>query len=563
MALYKIEDLSFSYPNEKTRAINHINYTIQEGDFVVLCGPTGSGKTTLLRHLKKELFPEGQREGSVNFRNTDIFNLDDKVSAREIGMVYQDPENQIVMDRVINELAFSLENIGLKPETIMTRISEMATYFGMEDRMEKPVHELSGGQKQILNLCSVLMLQPKILILDEPTSQLDPVASKELIRIIYELNQELAITVILSEHRLDDVFQYADQILFLENGEIKYSGTPEFLSMEIMEQKSGVDLEFLPEITRLCQINTNRSDNGEKLKIPLTVREGRKFIDSQREYLEIIPFLEKGDIDNQLRKGVKPIISCKELYFMYGPKEPLIIKNLCLDVYPGDYIGILGGNGSGKTTLLKIICGILTAQRGKMKIENENIKKMDEQAVYQKIGYVAQNPLLHFTFDTVEEELRDAKTRSPAGDDESWMEELVSIFDLQHLMKRHPYDCSGGQQQKIAIATALISKPSVLLLDEPTKGLDPHSKVVFSELLEDLNTRGITIILVTHDVEFSAKYIRRCAMLFNGQIVFDGAPREFFSNNYFYTTKTNRVMKELLPEAITIEDVIKQCRIKD
>lgn len=562
MASIEIKDLSFTYPGEKNKALKNINISIKQGEFVVLCGPSGSGKTTLLRHIKKETTPAGEREGSVFYGDAPLLELDEKRAAKEIGMVFQDPENQIVMDTVIHELAFSLENFGADSVIIKKRIAEMAAFFGLEDSLYKSVHELSGGQKQTMNLCSVLMLNPRVLLLDEPTSQLDPVAAHEFLKMVYELNQEFSITVIITEHRLEEVFPMADRVVFMEEGNIKYSGSSKAISFDMINKKDVEAIPFLPSVTKLFYYLGAKEKNLEVHDIPITMREGRKFLKSL-EFWNNVKQEEKNHIvDNKRKQKGEVLLECKDVYFRYSKENPLVLQKLSLNINKGDYLAILGGNGSGKTTLLQVLAGIVEPQLGDVRLSNKKIKSININDRYKKIGYVAQNPLLHFTLDTVEEELWLAAAGMDEKKSAKIVEDLIEHFDIGEILKRHPYDLSGGQQQKLAIACALAPEPDLLLIDEPTKGLDSASKDQLSILLNDLQKSGLTIVMVTHDIEFAASHASKCAMLFDGAIAFLAEPTEFFGGNFFYTTVVNRVTRDYIEGAVTYKDVIMQCDIQ-
>jgi energy-coupling factor transport system ATP-binding protein len=569
MALYEIKDLSFSYEESGKLVLENINCHINKGDIAVICGPSSSGKTTLLRHLKKEVLPVGKLTGDIYYKGENIVKTNSNERVSQVGIVYQNPESQMVMDNVIHELAFSLENMGCMASEMMVKIGELVTYFGLEESLEKQVHELSGGQKQMINICAALILYPEVLILDEPTAQLDPVASKELIKMIVELNQELGITIIISEHRLDEVLQYADQIIYLEEGHILYDGGREKVLKKMSEGERAN--YFLPEISRLFHLD--RRSNGNR-PIPITVKEGRELAEeimldlcvSEKDKVEDDNQHhnqgDDGGLVNQVNRKEKKqaiLINCKELYYMYNKEADLVLKGLDLQIRKGDFIGIIGGNGSGKTTLLKIMAKLLRPTRGKVLYENKGINQKKERDIRSKIGYVAQNTMLHITRESVLEELNGVKEKYHIGDNENWVLEIIKAFDLEPIYHRHPYDLSGGERQKLVIAMALLKRPSVLMLDEPIKGLDPYSKAQMASILKGLNKKGMTIIMVSHDVEFIAKHVGQCAMLFNGDVVYYGGTKTLLKSNYFYTTKINKVMKPICNDLITIEDVMKQC----
>ncbi|GGD57519.1 ABC transporter ATP-binding protein [Paenibacillus nasutitermitis] len=548
--ILSIDSLSFRYPDANKDALANLSLTVMEGEFLVLCGASGCGKTTLLRQLKQELAPEGERKGIIRFRGTPIESLAPKTAAEQIGFVFQNPENQIVMDTVWHELAFGMENLGYPLSIMRKRLAEMVHFFGLEPLLYKSVHELSGGQKQLVNLASVLLLGPRLLLLDEPCAQLDPVASREFLDMLYRLNQELSMTIILSEHRLEDVIPLADQIVMLSGGEMKYAGSAQEFSRKIGAGNSLQDRAYLPAVTRLYLGGPGGAASSEAAagrgSVPLTVREGRQWLYT----LPAPPQTEGRDRISQAHSAEEQgevILACRELTFKYDRDTPEILKKLSLNVYADEWLAIVGGNGAGKSTLLQVISGLLAPQRGKIKLRSS-----------VKIGYLAQNPLLYFTQDTVEKELQLTARLEKRKEPEAEIPRLLDLLGISELLGCHPHDLSGGEQQRVALALILLPKPDILCLDEPTKGLDPLNKQRFAQLLDGLRHSGTSIIMVTHDVEFAALHATRCAMLFDGSITSEGRPSSFFSDNLFYTTAINRTVRGWLPDALTCEDVWSQ-----
>ncbi|KAE9133841.1 putative ABC transporter ATP-binding protein [Phytophthora fragariae] len=550
LEILSIDALSFRYPDAAKEALVNLSLSVQEGEFLVLCGASGCGKTTLLRQLKHELAPEGERKGIIRFQGTPVESLSPQAAAEQIGFVFQNPENQIVMDTVWHELAFGMENLGYPLSHMRKRLAEMVHFFGLEPLLYKSVHELSGGQKQLVNLASVLLLGPKLLLLDEPCAQLDPVASREFLDMVHRLNQELSMTIILSEHRLEDVIPIADRVVMLSGGEIKYAGSPQEISRRIGAGNNLEDRAYLPAVTRLYLGEPGRraslQDPAGSGTVPVTVREGRQWLHS----LDSLP--QPGDRSRTSRDRLETdpgdaVLTCRELTFKYGRDTPEILKKLSLNVYADEWLAVVGGNGAGKSTLLQVMSGLLLPQRGKVKRKE-----------HTKIGYLAQNPLLYFTQDTVEKELQHAARLGKLMDPEAEIARLLDLLGIYDLADSHPHDLSGGQQQRVALALVLLPKPDILCLDEPTKGLDPLSKQRFARLLDGLRHSGTSIVMVTHDVEFAALHATRCAMLFDGAITSEGSPSSFFSDNVFYTTAINRTIRGWLPDALTCEDVWSQ-----
>ncbi|MED4731065.1 ATP-binding cassette domain-containing protein [Aneurinibacillus migulanus] len=560
MAIIEVERLSFWYPDEERAALSDMSLTVKAGEFIVLCGASGCGKTTLLRHLKKELTPVGKRTGRIMYKGVPLEEQPDRQTTQQIGMVFQNPESQIVMDTVWHELAFSMENMGYTLPVMRKRLGEMTQFFGLEPLLYRSVHELSGGQKQMINLASVLLLQPNVLLLDEPTSQLDPVSAREFIQMVYRLNQEFSMTVIMSEHRLEDVIPLADRVIIMEKGQVKYAGSAGTVSRQIRAGQVDEELAYLPSIARLyfaVQPSANQLESIQQ--VPLTVREGKRWLAaSRKEGVGVQP----PAVSSMFALQEDELLTCREVTFQYGREQPEVLSKLSLSIYRGECLAILGGNGAGKSTLLQIMAGLAVPQRGSVRYrKKQDICSMPEKERARIIGYLAQNPLLYFSYDTVEEELLHMAEYAGISSSAEKIQHLLVSFGIIDIVKKHPHDISGGQQQKVALAMVLLADPHILLLDEPTKGMDPPAKKRMAALLHALREAGTTVVFVTHDIEFAARHATRCAMLFDGAISAVAEPRVFFSENYFYTTVINRIVREWLPDALTYEDVIKRWNV--
>ena len=532
MNLFELQNLSFSYPEQAEKAIDNLTLSIQQGEFVVLCGPSGCGKSTLLRQLKTVLTPHGCRTGKILFEGTPLDDLDQRVQSQEIGFVQQNPENQLVTDKVWHELAFGLESLGYDTPTIRRRVAEMAAFFGIEDWFHKDVAELSGGQKQLLNLASVMVLQPDLLILDEPTSQLDPIAASEFLATLGKINRELGTTILLTEHRLEDALPLATTVMVMERGRLLCSGSAQAVGQKLKELSHPMFLA-MPAAMRIWAVVETDAP------CPVTVREGRKWLAgfAQKNALRTLPS-EK--IYSYPRV---PVIRINEAWFRYERDGADVVKGLSLEIKRGEFFALLGGNGAGKTTTLKLLAGLRKPYRGDVE-------------VCGSVGFLPQDPKTMFVKKTVREDLLEIL---PAKEQENRLAYAVNLCRLGDLLDRHPYDLSGGEQQRLALAKILLLNPEVLLLDEPTKGLDAEFKQTLSQILQSLLNRGVTIVMVSHDVEFCARYAHRCALFFDGCVVTQGSPRSFFSGNRFYTTSANRMARELIADAVTAEDVIFAC----
>lgn len=537
MEILAVRDLTFTYPKCVSPAVKNVSFSLERGEFAVLCGATGSGKSTLLRMLKRELTPVGDMSGSVDFCGTALMEVDSITSASAVGFVMQDPEQQTVTDKVWHELAFGLENIGTPSDEIWRRIAEMASYFGIGEWFDKDVSELSGGQKQLLNLASVLVMQPQLLILDEPTAQLDPIAAADFIATLKRLSQDFSITIIIAEHRLEDVVPICDRLMVMENGALIASASP---SEVISGLKGRGDILCgMPAAARLY------AGLGVSGSCPLTVREGRAFI--ERNFLNITRGLPQASYSH----SEETALEYKNVYFRYERNGRDILNGLSLKIYNGERFCILGGNGSGKTTALSAAAGLLRAYSGSIKIFGRRMKDYKNRSLYREcLAMLPQNVQTVFLKNTVRGEL-----------DECGADIAELPYDISHLMDKHPYDLSGGEQQLVALAKVLASKPKLLLLDEPTKGLDAAAKLNIIKVLRDLREKGITVVTVTHDVEFAAAFSDRCAMFFGGRIVGIGTPDEFFSGNSFYTTAVSRMTRGYYDNAVTVEDAVELCSL--
>lgn len=543
--LIKVEDLKFRYALSDKDCLNGVNLEVDDGEFILIFGASGCGKTTLLRHMKRELLPAGYVRGQVLYRGTDIKAVPAKQSASEIGYVMQNPDSQIVTDVVWHELAFGLENLGVDTGTIRRRVAEMASFFGIGSWFHKKTSELSGGQKQILNLASILAMQPRLLLLDEPTSQLDPIAAREFIDMVARLNRELGITVIMSEHRLEEVMPLASRVVLMEDGRIKYDAPPRRLASMLCENGDEHYLHSLPAAARIFSKVGPRGGD-----CPLNVRESKNWIRAHLKEKSVSPtsVAENGAPKRADTSGNNALIECRDVFFKYKKDAPDVLTGLSMSANAGELFCLLGENGSGKSTLLQIIAGLLFPQRGSVKIGGRNIRSLSPKELYVGgVGFLPQNPKAVFLHDTL---------RADLGEEGAKIAEALGVGGL---LDRHPYDLSGGEQQKAALARVLMQKPRILLLDEPTKGLDAQAKIELAELLSKLLERGVCIIASTHDIDFAAEHADKCALLFDGSIVSVGSAREFFGGNFFYTTAANRIARSFDPRAITCEDVVKLC----
>lgn len=516
MEILNIQNLSFTYPRAERKALDDISLKAEEGEFLLLCGNSGSGKTTLLRLLKKEIAPFGELSGSINIKK-----------GKTVGIVGQDAENQIVSDTVWHNMAFALENEGAPSNVIRQKIAEIAEFFDLTKNFRGKTASLSGGEKQLLNLASVMVTDPDILILDEPTSQLDPIAAQRFIEIVKRLNREMNITVIISEHRTEELFNYADKALVLDEGRVMFSGTAREVGEEIRKSQNSDIALLLPASVQIYR-KLNVRDS-----CPTDAAECRSFL--TRHFKNDIDFIEEENPDN--KNDV--ILELKDIFFRYEKNSADVLRKLNLKIYRSEILTLLGGNGSGKTTLLSLIGGVKKPYSGKIK------------SLSRKTAVLPQNVKAVFAKDTLREDLAIIN-----GD----YNEIAEKLNITHLLDKNPYDLSGGEAQRAALAMILLLKPDLLCLDEPTKGIDARGKKDIIKILRTLAENNVSILIVSHDADFAAEVSDRCMMLFDGEIASEGGVREFFSTNKFYTTYPSRISRHLYKNAVTVDDVVFLCK---
>lgn len=579
MNLVEIKDFGFSYPESSRKVLEHVNLNIKEGTLNVIMGRSGCGKSTLLRQLKSVLAPAGEKEGEILYRNIPLRDTDHRTQSQEIGFVMQNPDNQIVTDKVWHELAFGLESLGYDNATIRLRVAEMASYFGIQKWFYKNVSELSGGQKQLLNLASVMAMHPSLLILDEPTSQLDPIAASDFLETVKKINRDIGTTVLLTEHRLQDIIPYADRVFVMDEGTLFLEGKPREIGTKLKEQHHGMFLS-MPVPMQIY------AGTDSALTCPLTVSEGRQWI---REYTE-----EKGIKKEQIqqanqrleRQGEKnenetagffghlkrqkentpPAIQMKDVWFRYEKDSPDVIQDLSLEVKKGEFYALVGGNGTGKSTTLSLLGRVHQPYSGRIYLDGKDLRSFSDRKLYcGYLGVMPQNPQSIFLKKTVLEDLYSViggKKEKPSNEypismkKEKAIEGIVSLTHLEGLLERHPYDLSGGEQQRLALAKVLLLRPKILLMDEPTKGMDAEYKEELGSILKKLQSHGMTIFMISHDVEFVAEYADTTGLFFEGNVVTSKKTRDFFAGNNFYTTAANRMARGLFPEAVTGKDVV-------
>ena len=538
MAHFHIENLTFSYPGSVTPTLDGVSLDIEKGEFLLLCGRSGSGKTTLLRQLKPTLAPYGKRQGEVFFDGKPIGEMTSREQAEKIGFVMQDPQEQIVTDKVWHELAFGLENLGCDPAVMRLRVAEMASFFGIQDWFHREVAELSGGQKQLLNIASVMAMQPEVLILDEPTSQLDPISAGDFLNTLKKINRELGTTIVITEHRMEDIFPAADRVAVMEDGRLTFLGSPREVGLALRESASPL-FSALPAPVRVYYAVNPAG------RCPLTVREGRAWLSEEfpeGASVDALPEPACPDTDGEAALVIK------ECWLRYTRTGPDVLRGLNLRVPRGSLFAILGGNGTGKSTALKAVCGSVKAYRGSIEILGKRQRDYRPRELFRGcLSMLPQDTRSLFVKETVLEDLQEM------GAEQAAVEETAALCRITELLSANPADLSGGELQRAALAKVLLRKPKLLLLDEPTKGMDSIFKAEFAAILDRLCREGVTVVMVSHDVEFCAEYAQLVGLFFDGQLITTGTPQTLFGSNSFYTTAVSRMSRHVFRNAVTSE----------
>jgi len=533
--LIEFKDLTFRYAGTFKPALREINLNIGDGEFVLVTGPSGCGKSSLCRCFNGLVphFYGGEISGELNVCGFDVLKHKTGEIATKVGMVFQDPENQIVAADVEREIAFGLENLAFSEDLIAKRVEEALDTVGIAHLRKRTIQELSGGEKQKVVIASILALHPDVLVLDEPTSELDPKAAEDVLTVVQRLNDDLGITVILVEHRLDRVIHLVDRMIVMNEGRIAADDKPKKVVSFNVASDTGVGL---PPIIQLAK---KLSGNGFHVdEVPLTIKEGRYLLRDvfRRTNGSVLP--KTAD-----HKG-EHIIEVEKLYHMYPTGTPAL-KNVSLRVGRGEFVAIVGRNASGKTTLLKHINGLLKPTKGRIKVCGIDTRRTTVAELAKKVGFIFQNPNDHIFSDTVEEEVAFIlKNRGVAREELSpRVDRILKLFQLVDYRNSYPRSLSGGERQRVALASILVAEPKILILDEPTRGLEYRLKSELMKHLEEYRLRGNTVILVTHDVEIVAEYADRVILLSEGRIVVDGDKRDVLSQALSFSPQINRLVQ--------------------
>lgn len=560
MEILRTENVSFAYPESQKKALRDVSLQVNQGDFVILWGKSGCGKTTLLKLIKKEIAPHGQRQGEIFYKGTNQAELNDKTGAFQIGYVMQDADSQTVTNTVWHELAFGLENTGTAPQTIRLKTGEIANYFGIQNWFRSDTAQLSGGQKQLVNLASVMVTAPDLLLLDEPTSKLDPIAAENFMNILQKINKELGTTILIATHNLEEVFDIATKVVVMEQGGVILQEPPERLAVKLSAKPNYKHLlQGMPSSVKIHSALAPYLPEKVASAPVLTNSECKTFLNTYF-YSGTEPVCKDTNQKAEYKRlNQDPILTFANVWFRYQRDSADILRGVNVSVSKGEVLSVLGGNGSGKTTLLHTMAGILPPYKGKITVKGRQVKQFKNRELYIKnLALLPQNVKTLFVKDTLLADYKDIlKTvNCPKHQWDSKIQQVAEQLDIVHLLQKHPYDVSGGEQQKCAIAKILLLEPEIILMDEPTKGLDAYAKETVGKMIRSLQAGGKTIILVTHDIDFAARVSDRCALFFDGEIMAQNTPMAFFSGNRFYTTSAIKIAGGMYDNILLWEDIV-------
>jgi energy-coupling factor transport system ATP-binding protein len=552
------EHVTYRYPQPTgsrppVPTLRDLSLHIDEGELVLVVGTSGAGKSTFLRCLNGLIphFYGGQLSGRVRVARRDPVALGPQGMAHTVGMVFQDPETQFVADQVEDELVFGMENQALPPALMRKRVEEVLDQLTIAHLRGRRLSTLSGGEKQRVAIAAVLTMNPEVLVLDEPTSQLDPQSAEEVLVAIRRLNEDLGLTVILAEHRLERVVQFVDRVLYL----------PGDGSQALLDEPRAVmaAIDINPPLAAL-----GKARGWQPL--PLTVKQARRFVPRDQRSLAVERSVAAESATLAASDGEKvgqpvaagaPLVSVDNVSFSYDGHEAL--RSVSLALRPGEVVALMGRNGSGKSTLIRLLAGLSKPFRGSVRLAIAQQGSIDTRSaalddIVRVVGYVPQNPGALLFKDTVLEELAFTRQGHKLPPDPAADRALLARLGLAEQAERYPRDLSTGQRQRVALAAILVAEPQVLLLDEPTRGLDYAQKEALTAILRELRRQGRAILLATHDVELVARSADRVLLLGEGQVVVDGPTRQVMTGSLVFASQINKLYRD--PRYLVVEDAV-------
>lgn len=537
MAIFDIKNLTFTYSGAKSPVVDNLSLCIEQGDFCVICGKSGSGKSTLLRLLKREVSPRGEICGEILYNNMQLSKLQNEVSVSEIGFVHQDIDSQLVCDKVWKELAFGLGNLGFDDDFIAARVAEVSEYFGISKWYNRKISELSGGSKQIVSLAAVMTMKPKVLLLDEPTSMLDPIAKKNFVSILSRLNKEFGITIVMVEHNLESVFEIATQIVVLDNGRVVCKENPFSLAGKLFDNPYAKYIGLAEFAEIFAQFEKNKS-------MPLDFVSKKNWLQNKLSDIKVDGISLNNNVTNCSSNAEKEVlIKADKLCFRYDKKGDDIVKDCSFALKKGEIVCIVGGNGGGKTTFINLLNGVLKSYSGRVKVDKNC-----------KIATMPQNAKGLFVENSVQDELLVCAKLLKV--DKSVVHKLIESFDLGHISQNHPYDISGGEVQRLALVKLFLINPDIIILDEPTQGMDMEAKEYLKNVLVKNKNEGKGVVVVTHDLRFAASVADRVGIFFDGKILSLREAKEFFAGNSLYTTESSLLTRDFAEDLYSVDKIV-------
>jgi energy-coupling factor transport system ATP-binding protein len=520
--MIQIQGVNYTYPNSSTSALQDVTVQIEAGQFVLLAGSSGSGKTTLLRCLNGLVphFSGGKISGRVWVRDIDAFEAGPRILSQHVGFVAQNPEGHTLLDKVEPEIAFALENAAVPAQEMRVRVEEVLDLLDLTLLRERSIASLSGGERQRVAIACVLALRPQVLILDEPTSQLDPKSAEDVLRSLVRLNEDLGLTIVLAEHRLERVLRYVDRLVFMENGRI------------IVDDWVRNALTEIPHLPPLVKVG--RVMGWDPL--PVTVKEGRRYVSKLRRE-DYVTMSEKS-AGLQVAVLSPPLLEVTDVHFSYNGSD--ILNGVSLQVHQGEVLALMGRNGSGKSTLLKCVMGLLKASHGDILFKGHLTTGRDVADVAREIAYLPQNPNDLLFAESVIDEFQ-ITLNNHGLQDLDGMEMLLTELGLGDLQAAYPRDLSTGQRQRVALGAVTVTQPALLLLDEPTRGLDVQTKQNLVNIWRKWLGQGMGLILVTHDVELTALIADRVIILSQGEVIASGPTGQVLSGSPLFAPQIARL----------------------
>ena len=523
--MIEVQNLGFRYAGRLRSALRDVSFSLERGESLLVLGPSGCGKSTLALCLNGAIphFVEGDLSGTVRIDGRSTREASMAELAQRVGLVFQDPESQFCMLKVDQEVAFGLENLAVPRDEMRPRILESLNRVGLADREHQPIEQLSGGQKQRLALACVLAQRPEVIVFDEPTAQLDPSGAQDVILMFGDLRSRGDHTLIVIEHRLDELMHLIDRVLVLgSEGQVVAFGTARDVMRAQVEWLSRAGV-WVPQVSELAGQLENR---GLRLDpFPMTVTEAAEVL---RPYA-----LASGGprLDATAQRAERTVIQTRELSYAYSSNEQRVLDSVSIEIGAGELTAIVGANGAGKSTLARHLTGILKPAPATVFLDGQDASEIPTRRLTKSVGYVFQYPEHQFIGKTLLEDVSFGIRRAGASRDDAEQRALAMLerFGLEHLAPASPFTLSHGEQRRLSVASMLVLGQRLLILDEPTFGQDRRNYEQLLDMLMRLADEGIAVVAISHDMRLVAERASHALVLANGQVGFDGTPQDLFS----------------------------------